>query len=111
MFMVIIQLFKNEYKEDLFMALSSAGIYNTSYCDAINLDNELKGSISLFSGLFKSPEEKEKYAKIYFCIVDDEEQAEGILDGFEIAGIDWREEKIFQMALIPLGKVYRGTAH
>ena len=106
MFMIIIQLFKNEYKEDLFMALSSAGIYNTTYCDAINLDNELKGSMSLFSGLFKSSSEKEKYAKMYFCLAEDKEQADAIIDGFEIAGIDWKADKIFQMAIIPVAQTY-----
>jgi len=107
MFMVIIQLFRNEYKEDLFMALSSAGIFNTTYCDAVNLDNELKGSLSLFSGLFKSPGEKEKYAKIYFCTADSEEQVEDVIDGFEIAGIDWKSEEIFQIAVLPISKLYK----
>ena len=105
MYLLVIQLFNNEYKEDLFMALSSAKIYRTTYCDAVNLDNELKGSLSLFSGIFKSPEEKSRYAKMYFCIVEDESQVDAITEGFEIAGIDWKKEEIFQMVLIPAARV------
>ena len=106
MYLIIIQLFKTEYKEDLFMAISSAGIYKTTYCDGINLDKELGGSMSLFSGLFKTVEEKERYAKIYFCVAEEESQADDIIEGFEIAGIDWKKEEIFQMAVVPLAKIY-----
>ena len=100
MYLVIIQLFKNEYKEDLFMALSSAGIQQTTYCDSFNLDNELRNTSLLFSGLFKSPEEKEFYATTYFCIAGSREQIAAIPEGFEIAGIDWKKEEIFRMTII-----------
>ena len=100
MYLLIVQLFKNEYKEDLFMALSSAGIQRTTYCDSINLDNELRNTSLLFSGLFKSQEEKEFYATTYFCIANTKEQIEAISEGFEIAGIDWRKEEIFRITVI-----------
>ncbi len=106
MYLVMIQLFKKEYHQDLFMAISSAGIYKTTYCDAVNLDKELEGSMTLFSGLFKSIEEKERYAKIYFCIAEEMEQVDAIVEGFEIAGIDWKEEEIFQIAVLPVTKTY-----
>ena len=106
MYLLIIQLFRSEYKEDLFMAISSAGIYKTTYCDAVNLDKELTGSMALFSGIFKNPEEKERFAKVYFCIAEDESQADAIIEGFEIAGINWKDEEIFQMTVIPAVKVY-----
>jgi len=106
MYLVVIQLFKNEYQEDLFMAISSAGIYRTTYCDSINLDKELQGSVSLFSGLFKSDNEKSRYAKIYFCIAEEEGQVDAIVEGFEIAGIDWKKEEIFQISVIPVAKTY-----
>jgi hypothetical protein len=106
MCLIIIKLFKTEYKEDLFMALSSAGIYKTTYCDAVNLDKELGASMSLFSGILKSAEEKERYAKVYFCFAEEKEQADAVIEGFEIAGIDWKKEEIFQMAVIPVEKLY-----
>ena len=105
MYLVIIQLFKNEYQEDLFMAISSAGIYRTTYCDSINLDKELNNS-ALFSGLFKSPEAKERYAKLYLCIAEEEAQVDAIVEGFEIAGIDWKKKEIFQIAVVPVAKTY-----
>ena len=107
MYLVVIQLFKNEYQEDLFMAITSAGIYKVTYCDAINLDKELSNSVFLFSGLFKSSEEKERYAKIYFCIAENEEQVDAIVEGFENAGIDWKKEEIFQIAALPVAKIYQ----
>lgn len=106
MYLVVIQLFKNEYQEDLFMAISSAGIYKTTYCDSINLDKELRNSVSLFSGLFKSVGEKSRYAKIYFCIAEEEEQIDAIVEGFDIAGIDWKKEEIFQISVVPVSKTY-----
>ena len=106
MYLLIIQLFKNEYKEDLFMALSSSGIEQTTYCDSVNLDNELRNSSPLFSGLFKSCHEKEFYATTYFCFAKTKEQIAAISEGFEIAGIDWRKERIFRITVIKADNVY-----
>ena len=100
MYFLVIQLFKNDYKEDLFMALSSAGIQQTTYFDSCNLDNELCGQSLLFSGLFKSAEEKEFYSTTYFCLAKSKEHIEAITEGFDIAGIDWRKEKIFRIIVI-----------
>lgn len=100
MYLLIIQLFKNEYKEDLFMALSSADIQQTTYCDSTNLDNELCGKSLLFSGLFKSPEAKEFFSTTYFCIAKSKENIKAITEGFDIAGIDWQKEKIFRIIVI-----------
>lgn len=109
MYLLIIQLFKNEYKEDLYMALSSAGIQQTTYCDSYNLDNELQSKSPLFSGLFKSPEEKERYATTYFCISKTREQIDAISEGFEIAGIDWRKENIFKISVIKAEEVFESN--
>lgn len=106
MYMIIIQLLKNEYKEDLYMSLSSAGINITTYCDAHNLDNELRNRMPLFSGLFKSHEEKHRFATVYFCIAKTAEQADAFVEGFEIAGIDWQKEEIFQLVVFPVTKTY-----
>jgi len=106
MYLLVIQLFKNEYKDDLYMALSSAGIQYTTYCDGQNLDNELKNKLPLFSGLFKSIEEKQRYASVYFCYASDKEQIKAIIEGFEIADIDWRKEGIFRMITIKAEEVY-----
>jgi hypothetical protein len=100
MYLLVIQLFKNEYKEDLYMALSSAGIQYSTYCDGHNLDNELRNKMPLFSGLFKSLEEKQRYATVYFCAASSKEQIDAIVEGFEIAGIDWKKEGVFRMMVI-----------
>ena len=106
MYMLVIQLLKQEFKEDLFMALSSAGISLTTYCDGHNLDNELGNKMPLFSGLFKSQEEKRHYSTLYFCLAESMEQADAVVSGFELAGIDWRKERIFQMSVLPVEKFY-----
>lgn len=107
MYLLIIQLFKNEYKEDLFMALSSAGIQKTTYCDSFNLDNELQNASPLFSGFFKSEEEKERYATTYFCQAETKEQIDAITQGFEIAGIDWEQEEIFKITVIRAEEMHK----
>jgi len=106
MYLIIIQLFKNEYKEDLYMALSSAGIEQTTYCDTISLDHELQNTSPLFSGLFRSEEEENRYTTTYFCIAETKEQIDAVPEGFEIAGIDWRKENIFRMTVIEALSVY-----
>ena len=106
MYLIIIQLFKNEYKEDLYMALSSAGIEQTTYCDSFNLDNELRNTSPLFSGLFNSPKEKERYSSIFFCMAETKEQIDEIPKGFEIAGIDWCQKEIFRMTVVKAEQVY-----
>ena len=107
MYMLVIQLLKQEFKEDLFMALSSAGVTVTTYCDGHNLDNELRNNMPLFSGLFKSQEEKRYYSTLYFCVAESIEQADAVVSGFEIAGIDWRKDRIFQMSVLPIEKFYQ----
>jgi len=106
MYLLIIQLFKNEYKEDLYMALSSAGIQQTTYCESYNLDQELRSTSLLFSGLFKTDEEKERYATTYFCLAKTKDNIDAIFEGFEIAGIDWRKETIFRLTVIKTEEVY-----
>ena len=106
MFLLVIQLFDVDYKDDLFMALSAAGVQKTTYCDGHNLDNELRNDIPLFRGLFKSGAEKERHASVYFCHAKSEEQADAVISGFDIAGIDWKAKEIFSMMLIPISKIY-----
>ena len=110
MYLIIIQLFKNEYKEDLYMALSSAGIQQTTYCDSYNLDNELCKTSPLFSGLFKNPEHKERYATTYFCTANTKDQIDAIPEGFEIAGIDWKKEQIFRITVMKADSIYNPDA-
>ena len=52
MYFLIIQLFKTQYKDDLFLAITSAGVEKVTYCDGQNFEDEIQRKIPLFADLF-----------------------------------------------------------
>jgi len=74
MFFLIIQLFKQEYYDDLMLALTSSDISNATIVDGLNMDNVMNQHIPLFSGLIPNESHKRKYCKMVFSVVSSKEE-------------------------------------
>jgi len=101
MYLLIIQLFKQEYKEDIFLAFTSCGIKKASFFEGYNLDKVLQEDFSLFKGIIKSKEEKERFSILITGIVDNKETANEFLQILKDSGIDLNNEDILRLILLP----------
>lgn len=101
MYLLIIQLFKSEYKDDIFLALTSCGIKRASFFEGFNLDKVLQQEFSLFSGIIRTKEQKERYSMLITGVVDKKERVDDFIDVLKEADIDIKKEDILRIVLIP----------
>ena len=102
MYLMIIQLRKIEYREDILLGLTSCGIQNASVFEGENLDNMLERSVPLFTGLIRSEDEKAKYALMILSTVEDREKIRLFVQLLKEADIDVENEDILQLMLLPV---------
>ncbi len=102
MYYLIIQLFKHEYKEDLFLAFTSCGIKKATFIEGFNLDKILQDEFSLFKGIIPSKEQMERYSIIVHAIVEDKESVKELVDLLKESGIDLDKEDIMRIILLPV---------
>ncbi len=101
MYLLIIQLFKNEYKDDIFLAFTSSGIKKASFFEGFNLDKVLQEEFSLFRGIIKSKEQRERYSMLITGVVDSKERVKEFIKVLKEAEIDVKKEDILRVVLIP----------
>ncbi len=101
MYLLIIQLFKNEYKDDIFLAFTSSGIKRASFFEGFNLDKVLQEEFSLFKGIIKPKEQKERYSMLITGVVDSKERVKEFIKVLKEAEIDIKQEDILRVVLIP----------
>ncbi len=102
MFLLIVQLFKVEYKDDVLLALTSCGITKASTFEGQNLDKVLERDFPLFTGLVKSEDEKERYSILITGVVEKKENIEAFIDLLKEADIDIEKENILRLVLLPV---------
>ena len=105
MYFLIIQLFRQEYKEDLFLAFTSCGIKNATFIEGFNLDKVLREEFSLFTGFVRTKEERERYALLVTAVVDGKDTVKELLHIIKESGIAYEKEDILRMTLIPASMV------
>ena len=101
MYYLIIQLFKHEYKEDLFLAFTSCGIKKATFIEGFNLDKILQDEFSLFKGIIPSKEQMERYSIIVNAVVESKENVRELIDLLKESGIDLEKEDIMRIILLP----------
>ena len=102
MFLLILQLFKVEYKDDVLLALTSCGVRKASTFEGQNLDKVLERDFPLFTGLVKSEDEKERYSILITAVVEKKENIEAFIDLLKEADIDIEKENILRLILLPV---------
>ncbi|RKX96481.1 MAG: hypothetical protein DRP84_00890 [Spirochaetes bacterium] len=105
MYYLIIQLFKQEYKEDLFLAFTSCGIKKATFVEGFNLDKTLQEEFSLFKGIIPSKEQMERYSIMVHSIVEKKEDIDDLINLLIESGIDIDNEEIMRIVLLPVIRV------
>ena len=111
MYFLIIQLFKNEYKDDIFLAFTSCGIKKASFFEGFNLDKILQEEFSLFRGIIKPKEQRERYSILITGIVDKKERVRDFIKVLDEAGIEIKKEEILRLVLLPVSLVIDSELH
>ncbi len=101
MYFYILQLFDRDYREDIVLALTSAEIKRATIVEGLNLDKTLEQTFPMFTGLFRAPDEKERYSLLFFGVVESREALEGFQEVLQQAGIDNRREEIYRLVVVP----------
>lgn len=95
----VIQLFQNEYKEDIILAMTSANIMQGTCLDGDNLDYILNQDFPIFTSLFKMKEDKERASSIFFGF-SEEETLKEFRQLLDAAGIDNKNNEVFRIGLM-----------
>ncbi|RKY80232.1 hypothetical protein DRQ07_05685 [candidate division KSB1 bacterium] len=105
MFLIIIHLFKTEYKDDILMALTSCGIEDGCTFEGMNLQKILEHDYPLFRGLVPSESDKQRFSILITATVDSMETVESFTNLLNEADIDIINENVLQLIAIPVAKV------
>ena len=100
MFFYIIQLFNETYRDDIVLALTSAGIMKGTYVEGNNLDRVLDSDLPIFTGFFRTRDDKERRSLLFFGTVEDRAKIQGVVDLLKDAGVENDEEEIFRVILL-----------
>jgi hypothetical protein len=100
MYFYIIQLFNYTYKEDIILALTSAGVMQGTYIEGENYDNFLSKEFPIFTGLFKTQREKERASALFFGMVDDKKVIQNVEKLLHDSGIENTKSEIYRIILL-----------
>lgn len=101
MYLYVLQLFNTDYREDMILALTTAGIKRATVVEGVNLDNMLTREFPLFTGLLRGPADRERYSQLIFGMVEDQKSLDAFVDVLRQAGIDNRREEIYRLLVLP----------
>ncbi|MCD6118153.1 hypothetical protein J7K93_14205 [bacterium] len=105
MFLIVIHLFKTEYKDDILLALTSCGIEDGCTFEGMNLEKILGHDYPLFSGLVPSENDQQRYSMLITATVEDMDRVESFVQLLEEADIDIKNEHILQLIALPAVRV------
>lgn len=103
MFMKIIDI---QYKEDILLALQSVGIETGSMIASKNIEKMLKHDITMFTGFFKSDEDKAEEQLIITSLIDTKKQATDLIKILKEADIDIEKNEILRLVVMPVSLVF-----
>jgi len=105
MFLIIIQLYKVEYKEDVLLALTSCGIEDGCICEGMNLQKLLEYDNPLFRGLVPSENERQRYAVLVTATAESMDKVDSLINLMIEADIDIMNGDILQLIAVPAVRV------
>ncbi|MFO7897396.1 MAG: hypothetical protein R6U84_10720 [Candidatus Cloacimonadales bacterium] len=102
---MILQLNKENYLDDVIMALTEAGIEDTVVLSGESLGHKLVFDNPLFAGFRKSLGSEKGYANLIFAPAS-EEQIDFMLEELKNANIDFIQSELGKIILLPVAKIY-----
>lgn len=100
MYLYVLQLFNIDYRDDILLAMTSAGIKKATVIEGTNFDKLLEQEFPLFTGLFRGPEDRARFSHLVFGMVDALEVLQGFVDVLDQAGVDNRKEEIYRLLVL-----------
>lgn len=100
MYFYILQLFNHNYKEDIILALTSAGVMKGTYIEGENYDNFLTKEFPIFTGLFKTQEHKERISALFFGMVEEKKVMNNVVKLLDDSGIDNNDNQVYQLIML-----------
>jgi len=111
MYLMVIHLFKTEYKDDILLGLTSCGITRGNLIEGKNLDKELEHDVPIFTGLIKPQFRKERFALMLTAVIDTRKRFDQFINLLKEADIDIQKEDIMRAMLLPLDVVVDSSVY
>jgi hypothetical protein len=108
MLYLIIHLFREEYQEEVLLALMSAGIARATVTDGVNLENVVTMDMPIFAGFRADPGRDKRFCKIISAAVESEKAVDDFLSALKMGGIDFVKDDLGVIILLPARTILRG---
>ncbi len=102
-FLLLIILLKEEYLEDVVLALTENGASGAVVVDGVNMQAMLAYQIPIFAGFREELGAQPGYAKVLLSQVSDANFPERFISALQEGGTDFRRDELGRLMLIPLG--------
>ncbi len=102
---MILSLNKEKYLDDVLMALTEAGIDDTIVLSGESLGRKLTFDNPIFAGFRKSFSKDKGYANVIMAIAE-QEQIDFMLEELKNSGVNFIEQEIGKIVLLPIEKIY-----
>jgi hypothetical protein len=103
---MILHLYQEKYQDDVLMALTEAGIEETIVLSGESLVHKLAFDMPLFAGFRKSYGSGKGFASVIMAIAA-KEQVEFMLEELKNSGIEFIENKLGSIVLLPVENIYK----
>jgi len=101
MYYLVIHLREEKYLEDVMLALAQAGIFNACVFEGLAMQKILN-RVPVFSGVRFSNLGGGNYVHGIFALIEEKEAVDVFLDGLSASGVDFHENRLGVLALIPI---------
>jgi len=102
---MILHLYKEQYLDDILMALTETGVDDTVVIEGQTLGHKLILDMPLFAGFRQSFGSRKGFAKIIMAIAE-QKQIDTFMSELKHSGIDIIKEEIANIVLLPIEKQY-----
>lgn len=102
---MILHLYKEQYLDDILMALTETGVEDTVVLEGQTLGHKLIIDMPLFAGFRQSFGTRKGFAKVLMAIAE-QEQIDSFMAELKHSGIDIIKKEIASIVLLPIEKKY-----
>ena len=101
MLYLIIHLQREEYEEDLLLAMASAGVFDAVVSDCRSARETMAHALPIFAGFSADLSGGSTYAKLIAASISEEKVVDDLMEELKEADIDFQEEGVGSMFVLP----------
>jgi len=101
MYYMVVHLREEKNLEDVMLALTQAGIFNSWVMEGVSMENFLN-RVPIFSGMRFANPTGENYVRIVCAVIEDKESVDVFLEGLSASGIDFERDNLGSIILMPI---------